>query len=95
MEKGREVAFLRQRHGFVKLAMQQGVSIVPCFAFGQSSSYAWWKPGPPFVPKHLIQKVSLLCACMHLAAIAQCMLCIIAADHSACRNAMQRMMSEA
>lgn len=57
MEKGREVAFLSKRQGFVKLAIQQGVDIIPCFAFGQTASYDWWKPGPPIVPLKLVHWV--------------------------------------
>ncbi|KAK9844912.1 hypothetical protein WJX74_008604 [Apatococcus lobatus] len=58
MEKGREVAFLSKRQGFVKLAIQQGVDIIPCFAFGQTASYDWWKPGPPIVPLKFVHWVS-------------------------------------
>ncbi|GMH32405.1 hypothetical protein BSKO_00239 [Bryopsis sp. KO-2023] len=48
MEKGKEVIFLSKRFGFVKMAMQQGVPIVPVFAFGQSKTYAWWKLSQAF-----------------------------------------------
>lgn len=59
MEKGREVAFLSRRQGFIKLAIQQGADIIPCFAFGQTSSYNWVKPGPPVLPRQFIHWVSL------------------------------------
>jgi 2-acylglycerol O-acyltransferase 2 len=47
MAPGREVAFLRQRTGFVRLAMQQGAPLVPAFAFGQTEMFRWRKPPLP------------------------------------------------
>lgn len=58
MAKGRETVFLRSRKGFVRLAMQAGAQLVPCFAFGQSDTYAWYRPGPPLLPEALVQALS-------------------------------------
>ncbi|CAI5480663.1 unnamed protein product [Closterium sp. Yama58-4] len=44
MAPGKEVAFVRQRLGFIRLALQHGVPVLPCFAFGQTSAYRWWRP---------------------------------------------------
>jgi len=44
MENGREVVFLKNRFGFIRVAMEAGSPIVPTFCFGQSKSYKWWKP---------------------------------------------------
>lgn len=44
-----EVAFLKNRYGFVKLAIQTGTPIVPAFVFGQSDTYKQMKYRPkPF-----------------------------------------------
>ncbi|GJP54118.1 hypothetical protein CLOM_g13223 [Closterium sp. NIES-68] len=45
MAPGKEVAFVRSRFGFIRLALEQGVPVVPCFVFGQTTAYHWWKPG--------------------------------------------------
>ncbi|CAI5535661.1 unnamed protein product [Closterium sp. Naga37s-1] len=44
MAPGKEVVFVRQRFGFIRLALQHGVPLLPCFAFGQTSAYRWWRP---------------------------------------------------
>ncbi|CAI5460119.1 unnamed protein product [Closterium sp. Yama58-4] len=44
MAPGKEVVFIRQRFGFIRLALQHGVPVLPCFAFGQTSAYRWWRP---------------------------------------------------
>jgi 2-acylglycerol O-acyltransferase 2 len=38
------VLFLRSRFGFVKLALQQGVAIVPVFSFGLQNAFTSWIP---------------------------------------------------
>jgi hypothetical protein len=58
MAPGKEVAFLRKRTGFVRLALQQGVPLVPAFAFGQTSMYRWIQPGPPLVPAGWVNALS-------------------------------------
>lgn len=56
--EGVEVAFLRKRKGFIRVAMQSGADIVPAFAFGQSQTYKWLRPGPPLFSQEAVKALS-------------------------------------
>jgi hypothetical protein len=38
--------------------MQCGADVVPAFAFGQSQTYGWIRPGPPLVPAWAVAALS-------------------------------------
>nr|QNL10713.1 acyl-CoA: diacylglycerol acyltransferase 2D [Haematococcus lacustris] len=57
MQHGSETVFLRKRHGFVRLAIQQGAPLVPVFAFGQSATYSWFRPKPDWLVRWISRKV--------------------------------------
>ncbi|KAH7444031.1 hypothetical protein KP509_02G061300 [Ceratopteris richardii] len=44
LEHDREVVYLKRRLGFIRLAIEMGTPLVPCFIFGQGRVYNWWKP---------------------------------------------------
>ncbi|KAL3764323.1 hypothetical protein ACHAW5_008920 [Stephanodiscus triporus] len=45
------VLYLKQRKGFIKLALTTGSPVVPVFAFNLDGSYGYWLPRGPFVEK--------------------------------------------
>ena len=56
MEPGMDVVYLKNRLGFIRLAMTCGVDILPVYGFGQCDLYSYWRPlydGPrlPWISK--------------------------------------------
>ncbi|CAI5464800.1 unnamed protein product [Closterium sp. Yama58-4] len=48
LEPSREVLFLKRRLGFVRLAVESNVPIIPVFSFGQKDVYSHWFPRSSF-----------------------------------------------
>eukprot|EP00884_Botryococcus_braunii_P007200 jgi/Botrbrau1/16481/Bobra.0142s0075.1 len=58
MKHGEEVAYVRSRTGFVRIALQHGAPIIPVFCFGQTRTFSWVKPGPPVLPAPLVERIA-------------------------------------
>lgn len=58
MQPGCETVFLRRRKGFIRVAMQNASPVVPCFAFGQSATFKWYRLGPPLLSDTAVQALS-------------------------------------
>lgn len=43
------VLYLKRRVGFIKLAMQYGIPVVPIFTFGLQESFSYWVPKNAFI----------------------------------------------
>ncbi|KAL3693247.1 hypothetical protein R1sor_006898 [Riccia sorocarpa] len=48
---GHETIYLKRRHGFIRLAIEAGAPLVPCFCFGQSEIYHFWIPSGKWFTK--------------------------------------------
>ncbi|MEW5301864.1 MAG: hypothetical protein WDW36_004693 [Sanguina aurantia] len=53
-----EVAYLTRRRGFARMALRHGAPLAPVFAFGQTATYTWMRPGSPYVPDAWVSAVS-------------------------------------
>lgn len=62
MQPGTEVAYLRKRYGFIKLALEHKAPLVPVFAFGQSDLFSYCRLFLDFpkglIPRRFIEKVA-------------------------------------
>jgi 1-acyl-sn-glycerol-3-phosphate acyltransferase len=52
--RGKEIVYLKNRRGFLRLAMSKGIPVVPCYVFGASDYHYTW--GGIFSPREFIQK---------------------------------------
>jgi 2-acylglycerol O-acyltransferase 2 len=43
------ILYLKKRFGFIKLALEYGKPLVPCFVFGHDKSFSWWVPKVKFL----------------------------------------------
>ena len=66
LKRGAETVFVKQRAGFVRLALQAGAPIVPVWAFGQTAAYSFALPGPPLFPARLVRAFARAVGCMPL-----------------------------
>lgn len=57
--RGREIVYLKNRKGFIKLAMQKGVPVVPVYVFGASDMYL--TSHAFFGPRHWLMKTFGIC----------------------------------
>lgn len=58
MKKGVETLYLRNRFGFVKVAIQTGARLIPAFTFGQSQTYDYVRLGPPVCSERVVNVVA-------------------------------------
>ena len=52
--RGKEIVYLKNRRGFLRLAMARGIPVVPCYVFGASDYHYTWNGF--FAPREWIQK---------------------------------------
>eukprot|EP01084_Bolivina_argentea_P116986 207791_1 len=55
-EKGKEKLYLRNRKGFIKLALKHGIPIIPTYVFGITDVYQIWKGFLP-LRKMIVQRL--------------------------------------
>ncbi|CAG9465146.1 unnamed protein product [Pedinophyceae sp. YPF-701] len=58
MAPGKETLYMRRRLGLAKLALTTGAAVVPVFAFNQTKTMGFVRPGPPLVPQCVVTAVS-------------------------------------